>query len=146
MALVGGDKLTAKLAGMAEQAARGRQVKVGFLEGATYPDGTPVATVAAWNEYGTGRSPSRPFFRTMITRRKPTWGRELAAILKAVQLDGAKALDLLGQRVEEQLRASISTGNWAPNAPATIAAKGAGKAPLFDTKVMFRAVGHEVEG
>ena len=41
----------------------GGEVAVGFMEGATYPDGTPVAAVAFWNEYGgPGRQP-RPFFR-----------------------------------------------------------------------------------
>lgn len=28
------------------------QMNIGFLEGATYPDGTPVAAVAYWNEFG----------------------------------------------------------------------------------------------
>ena len=27
----------------------GGEVAVGFMEGATYPDGTPVAAVAFWN-------------------------------------------------------------------------------------------------
>jgi hypothetical protein len=30
----------------------GDDLKVGFLEGAKYPDGTPVALVAATNEFG----------------------------------------------------------------------------------------------
>lgn len=30
----------------------GGSVSVGFMNGATYPDGTPVAAVAFWNEYG----------------------------------------------------------------------------------------------
>lgn len=37
-------------------------VRVGVLESATYPDGTPVAMVAFWNEYGTKTSPVRAFF------------------------------------------------------------------------------------
>ena len=32
----------------------GGEVAVGFMEGATYPDGTPVAAVAFWNEFGKG--------------------------------------------------------------------------------------------
>lgn len=33
----------------------GGEVSVGFLANATYPDGTPVAAVAFWNEFGTSR-------------------------------------------------------------------------------------------
>lgn len=38
-----------------------RTLKVGFLKG-TYPDGTPIASVAAWNEFGSRieREPSDP--------------------------------------------------------------------------------------
>lgn len=48
----GGNKLEAKLREIAEQAGKANSVRVGFLENATYPDGTPVAQVAATNEYG----------------------------------------------------------------------------------------------
>ncbi|PVX61240.1 hypothetical protein [Paraburkholderia unamae] len=48
----GGDKLEAKLREIAEEAAKAKTVRVGFLEGATYPNGMPVAQVAAINEYG----------------------------------------------------------------------------------------------
>ena len=46
----------------------GGEVSVGFMEGATYPEGTPVAAVAFWNEYGvpSHNQPPRPFFRQMI--------------------------------------------------------------------------------
>lgn len=50
--MTGGDKLEAKLREIAEKAGRANTVRVGFLEGATYPDGMPVAYVAAINEYG----------------------------------------------------------------------------------------------
>ena len=35
------------------------KVKVGFFEEDSYDDGTPVAQVAAWNEYGTSFHPER---------------------------------------------------------------------------------------
>ena len=51
-AFSGGAALEAKLREIAEKVGAPKTVRVGFLEGATYPDGTPVALVAATNEYG----------------------------------------------------------------------------------------------
>lgn len=48
----GGDKLEQKLREIAAQAGKANTVRVGFLADATYPDGTPVALIAATNEYG----------------------------------------------------------------------------------------------
>jgi hypothetical protein len=48
----GGAALEAKLREIAEKVGKANTVNVGFLEGATYPDGTPVAQIAAINEYG----------------------------------------------------------------------------------------------
>jgi hypothetical protein len=145
MALRGGERLKASLAAVAERVTTARQVKVGFIAPATYPDGTPVQNVAAWNEYGTATQPARPFFRTFVQRSRGKWGVELGTILKGTQMDGAKALGQMGLRMQDQLRYWMINGPWTPNAPSTIAKKGEGKAPLFDTKVMLRAIGQEVE-
>lgn len=48
----GGDKLQAYLDRILAHVSSATAVKVGFLEGATYPDGTPVAMVAAVQEFG----------------------------------------------------------------------------------------------
>ena len=45
----GGDKLMEHLQSIAKGLSSGDDLKVGFLEGAKYPDGTPVALVAATN-------------------------------------------------------------------------------------------------
>ena len=53
--MTGGDRLISRLQGIADrmQTAGGSpSVKVGFLAGATYPDGTSIAYVAAINEFG----------------------------------------------------------------------------------------------
>jgi hypothetical protein len=45
------------------------QVKAGFIDGATYPDGTPVAMVAAVDEWRSSQKPAtRPFFRNAIAQ------------------------------------------------------------------------------
>ncbi|KPA87292.1 hypothetical protein PF66_06202 [Pseudomonas asplenii] len=48
----GGEALQRYLAGIAESISSGTGLKVGFLEGSTYPDGTSVPMVAAVNEFG----------------------------------------------------------------------------------------------
>lgn len=48
----GGSKLEEKLREIAEKAGKANTVRVGFLENSTYPNGLPVAYIAAVNEYG----------------------------------------------------------------------------------------------
>lgn len=48
----GGEKLRAKLAEIADRVSDGNAVRVGFLEGGTYPDGTSIPMVAAVQEFG----------------------------------------------------------------------------------------------
>ena len=89
----------------------GGEVAVGFMEGATYPDGTPVAAVAFWNEYGHGGhfpAPPRPFFRNMITKESPTWPKKMAALAKATNYDGPKVLALMGEDIKGALQQSIT--------------------------------------
>ncbi|MEI7410060.1 hypothetical protein [Pectobacterium aroidearum] len=50
--LSGGEKLQKYLEEMEKNLSTGSGLKVGFLEGATYPDGTSVPMVAAVNEFG----------------------------------------------------------------------------------------------
>lgn len=50
--LTGGDGLRAKLEEIKQKVGDGELLRLGFLENATYPDGTPVAYIASINEYG----------------------------------------------------------------------------------------------
>ena len=89
----------------------GGEVSVGFMEGATYPDGTPVAAVAFWNEYGHGGhfpAPPRPFFRNMIAKESPTWPKKMAALAKAMDYDGPKVLAIMGEDIVGALKQSIN--------------------------------------
>lgn len=122
----------------------GGEVSVGFMEGATYPDGTPVAAVAFWNEYGgPGRQP-RPFFRQMIAKESPTWAAKMGKLAKAMDYDGAKVLALMGEDIKGALQKSINDFQSPPLAPSTIAAKGFAK-PLIDTSHMLNSVAYEVK-
>ncbi len=122
---------------------RGASVRVGFLDRATYPDGTLVAQVAFWNEVGTKRAPPRPFMRSMIASKSPRWGIALGLALKRTRYDARAALRIMGEGISGQLVQSIVNWSDPPNAPSTVAAKGFNK-PLIDTGLMQRSVDYQV--
>ncbi len=145
MSLKGGEKLRAKLRELGDLADRSATLKVGFLEGATYPNGTPVAMVAAIQEFGAPARgiPPRPFFRNMIAEKSPEWGTQLGTLLIASNYDAKKSLKLMGAGIKGQLQQSIIDTNSPPLAPATVAKKGNSKA-LVDTGHMLNSVDYEV--
>lgn len=130
-------------------------VEVGFLEGATYPDGTPVASVAFWNEYGSihrsmdgdtpvmNVTPARPFFRDMIEAESPTWGGKVEALANAKHFDGTKVLEAMGEDIQGALIQSINDFTTPPNAESTIKKKGFNK-PLIDDGIMVNSTGYRV--
>ena len=139
VALSGGAKLDAALKKMATQVSKAASVEVGFPGGATYPDGTSVALVAALNEFGSKNTPPRPFFRQMIAAKSSQWPETIATLLKANDFDAAKTLGLTGQGIADQLQQSIVDFTSPPLAPSTIAKKGNDKV-LVDTGQMLQSV------
>lgn len=142
MTLKGGDKLQAALSKMAE-GLEGGSLKVGVLEGATYPDGMPVAQVGFWNEYGTINAPSRPFFRTAIDNKTGEWVSTFGKALKAYEMDSGKALNALGMKMAEDVSQSVVGWQTPANAPYTIKKKGFNK-PLIETGHLSRSIDYEV--
>lgn len=140
-------KVADKLAALSKATERTPSVKVGFLEGARYPDGTSVAMVATVNEFGAPSrgQPPRPFFRNMVTAKRDTWGDALAKQMTATDDNVAVALDRMGQGIKGQLQQSIRDLTEPPLAASTVRAKGFSK-PLIDTSVMLKSVDYEVEG
>ena len=141
----GGEKLEARLKELAEKVSNPGTLRVGFLPGATYPDGTSVAMVAIIQDMGAPGVgiPPRPFFRNVVATGKNTWGSALAAILKANDFDGKKALQLMGDGIKGEIVNSINNGSYAPLKPATAKRKGFDK-PLIDTGHMLNSVDYEV--
>lgn len=139
--------LSGNIFGTVEKAADSdhNSVKVGFLKGATYPDGTSVPLVAAVNEFGAPSrgQPPRPFFRRMIADKGREWPDAVVRLLKANEYDVDRTLEMAGSAIAGQLRASITTLTDPPLAPSTIARKGSTK-PLIDTGHMLNSVDHEV--
>lgn len=143
--LKGGDKLSAVLQRMAGAVTSAQSVKIGFLAGSSYPDGTPVPLIAAINEFGAPSrgQPPRPFMRNMIAAKSPEWPDAIANLLKANDYDADKTLAQVGEAVAGQLRESIMSLVDPPLAPSTIRAKGHGK-PLIDTGHLLASVDYEV--
>lgn len=171
--VTGGTKLEDVLASLGKRLGKATTVRVGFLEGADYPDGTPVATVAAINNFGAPNAgiPARPFFTTMVAQAKGGWASTFGKALEASDLNTDTALGLLGEVMTGQLQEAIVTSAGPANSPVTdllkqrfpmrdgmtagdvVAARRdvadgvrapAGK-PLVWTGFMLRSVGSEVQ-
>ena len=134
----GGDKLRRIL----RDAGKGGvdKVEVGFFASARYPNGTPVAAVAVWNEFGTKTIPERPFFRQAIAEMQDG----IVNILKA-GIDPKEGVvdqqlaNRIGAYAQGQVQKSITKLDAPPNAPATVAAKGSSN-PLIDEGTMRQSV------
>lgn len=142
--LIGGTKMKNRLRDMARRLAGGKVVRVGFLENATYPDGTPVAAVAAFNNYGTRNAPPRPFFSNMVDEKSPIWPQAVGENLKATDYDAFATLQRMGEGIAGDLRQSIKDTNDPPLAPSTVKRKGFDK-PLVDTGHMLQSVDYDVK-
>jgi hypothetical protein len=142
----GGEKLQARLRELAQKVGSSGTLEVGFMEGATYPDGTSVPMVAAINEFGAPENniPPRPFFRGMVADGETHWGDDLAKILKVTDYDVKGSLELLGERMVGELQQSIRDFNDPANAESTADKKGFNK-PLIDTSHMVNSVTSRVK-
>jgi hypothetical protein len=140
----GGDRLAMALSKIAQGLSNGGMLRVGFLEGATGPDGDPIALRAAMNEFGTRHIPARPFFRNMVEEKSPEWPEGIATQLKANDFDAGRALEVTGHAIKSQIQQSIKDTNSPPLAPSTVKRKGFDK-PLIETGDMINAVDFEVK-
>ncbi|EKM2785722.1 hypothetical protein PUM93_005566, partial [Escherichia coli] len=120
------------------------QLKVGFLEGATYGGVIPVPMVAATNEFGNPahNQPPRPFFRNAIAEHEEEW-KEQAALLIERGDDIEEVFSMLGTIIAADIQQSIRSLDSPPLSPVTIARKGFDN-PLIDTKNMLDSVSYEV--
>lgn len=144
VAIKGMGSLQAKLKNISKSYASNKQVRAGFLEGATYPDGTPVALVAAVHEFGAPAKgiPVRPFMRTAIAQNKGKWSEQLARGIEATgNVEGA--LGFVGVEMASDIRNSIRDEEFTALKPATVNRKGFAT-PLIDTAHMVNSVDHDV--
>lgn len=109
----GAAKLKEILAGLKDA-----ETKVGIVESLKYEDGTPVAYVAAIQEFGVpARSiPPRPVFRPTIAEKKESWKILMDKAAKKIGkgLTAAEAMELVGLQAAADIRKSYSQLNSPP--------------------------------
>ncbi len=138
-----------RLSRILREAGRGgvRNVKVGFFSTAKYQDGTPVAAVAARNEFGTKNIPERPFFRQALAKMK---NGGAANVVKA-GIDPRKMVvnktlaSRVGEYAQGQVRKLIVELKRPRNRPSTLRAKFPKTNPLIDTGKMRLSVTWKVD-
>lgn len=134
-----------------------QQVKVGWFESAKYADGTPVAYVAAIQEFGYAPKniPPRLGLRALTqTRKREEWIETAGTLAKKVMTGTSvdDALTILGQKVASDIQRHITQVDSPPLKPATIEARAAKTAsgkitttlakPLEATGLMRGSVQH----
>lgn len=121
-----------------------KELRAGVFDTAKYPDGTPVAQVAEWNEFGTSSIPPRPFMRDAVIDGKKRWIEYLARQVEAYE-DVHLAFGRLGELVRNDIVKSINLHTEPPNSPVTIARKKSSH-PLIDTGFLKSSITYKVEG
>lgn len=146
----GNGKLIAKLKKIGNGGKK-TKLTAGFYKGAKYEDGTPVAQVAAWNNFGTiengGFTPPRPFFNDAIDQNMDKWSEGLAKRLKETDYDVKNSMERLGLRMRSDIQKQIDKGNYEPNAKSTKRRKANAfgshnQDPLKDTLKMMSSVAY----
>jgi hypothetical protein len=100
-------------------------LQVGWFQSAKYDDNTPVAAIAAQNEYGNPLKgiPPRPFIRPTIAENTDLWtefiGNEVTYIISGDRT-GEEVMGNLGHNVAGSIRKTISNLYDPPLSPVTI--------------------------
>ncbi len=102
------------------------KLTVGWLESARYDNGTPVAGIAAVQEFGSPARgiPPRPFLRPTMAEKKASWAAWLEGQYKKVlagETTSKIVLEKLGLSVVGQIKKAISTLQEPPLSPITLA-------------------------
>ena len=87
------------------------ETRVGWSAAPRYQDGTPVAYVAALNEFGHGRTPPRPFIRPTIAEKSRQWIDMMTSLAKKVvhgDITAIQAMDALGGIAKADVQETIS--------------------------------------
>lgn len=123
----------------------GIEARVGWFESARYPNGTPVATVAAAHEGGVPsiNLPARPFFRLTIAERSNVWMEQVGQGAKSVlegKRTGSQVLEIVALGAAADVGKTITRITEPPLQPETIKRKKGNAKPLVDTAQMLQAL------
>lgn len=124
------------------------EVAAGWLSSARYEDGTPVAYIAAIQEFGNPPSlPPRPTMRPTVAAKTSQWAKIYAQMIKNSQ-SGTAVLEVMGGSIAGDMREAISQVVDPPLAKSTLQARkrrgNGSKKPLVDTRVLFNTLTHVV--
>lgn len=108
-----------------------------------------IAQIASILEFGTedGHIPARPALRSTFDKMHPQLTALGAVLIKAVidgKMEVRQALNIMGAKLANAVKATITAGMKPANAPSTIARKGSSK-PWVDTGRTVNAITWEVQ-
>lgn len=123
------------------QKLAGLEVQVGFQGDQKYEDGTNIAQVAAYNEFGSSDTPERPFMRQSFENHESELQAACDMVNQRLAQGGTaeQALQQLGAVAKGLVQEEIVNGGFAANAESTIKKKGS-EQPLIDTGTMRQSV------
>lgn len=122
------------------------QVRIGIQQGAGSEDGVDLVDIAMFNELGTEHIPSRPFLRDSVDAHEAEINSFLQSATKSLFRGGSAetVLKRIGVFQKGLIQKEISSGNFAPNSPATIRKKGSDR-PLIDTGRMRQSINYVIQ-
>lgn len=139
----GAKQLEALIKGMGD-----KQGKVGWFSESKYENGTPVAYVAAIQEFGSPQNsiPPRSFMRTTIMEKRRSWAGIIGKFSKAVlsgAMSGDLALEQFVQVAKGDVQKKIASITDPALSPITLALRKVkmGQVPGFGREVTGRTVG-----
>lgn len=135
---------TEKLKALVDEIGK-KKVSVGFFDSSKYPDGTPVAYVAAIQEFGYKSIPPRPFLRPTLAEQRAAWTQTLTRGYKAVlneKITLENMLNQFGAQAAGQVKIAISKVQSPPLSLSTLLLRKRRKDPDF--KAGGKSVGQAV--
>jgi len=109
-------------------------------------EGTPIWQYMTINEEGSKTIPSRPFMSDAWDSNVDRYTRISDAGMAQVTVGRTTVRDVMlrvAVEMANDIKRSIATGSFEPNAPSTVERKGSSR-PLFDTGAALSAVAFEV--
>lgn len=146
----GGDRLAQRLRELRARYSGLSSVKVGVPQGeGAYEDGTPLAVIAAVQEFGSanGQVPERSFLRVPLRAGQDRFQqifRQLLPQVNSGELTMFQVLSQVGAAAAATSQEAISQGIAPPNAPSTIERKGS-STPLVDTGRLRQSITYVIE-
>ncbi|MFZ7222718.1 hypothetical protein [Avibacterium avium] len=123
-------------------------VKIGIQSdaGQHKESGADVVDIAIWNEFGTEKTPSRPFIRQCFAEHQGLVEQHLQRIVLSVTKgsDLRRELARLGQWYEGKQKHTLRHYPWKSNSKATVKRKKSSK-PLIDTAQLVNSIRYQVE-